>query len=274
MSRQEVASAKCINNIETKCVQLLIPLLNLSVSYLSTALLKVFLSIKLNNWLNNVYLVTVVIVCSTPKLGIIITTVFLFPKFYFGRLCTALFSAFISGPDVLCENETVQLNSTVQNGLAPITLNWSYTINGTTFISLGGSANVSFSWNHHFEVGDLITIRLITTDALGNIITRYHHLEIIDQGCTKGKPAKSNSSGNFSDVSIYPNPTNDYLTLDAENQEFEYVVITNLNGIIVKRLFNFNASEKINISDLEKGVYNIMMKDLNGYHNRKIVKTE
>jgi len=58
---------------------------------------------------------------------------------------TALFSAFISGPDVLCENETVQLNSTVQNGLAPITLNWSYTINGTTFISLGGSANVSFS---------------------------------------------------------------------------------------------------------------------------------
>lgn len=72
-------------------------------------------------------------------------------------------------------------------------------------------------------------------------------------------------------VSIYPNPANDILNIEANNLEFDAIKIFNLQGQLVK-VFNDLDMETLDVSDLKKGLYFIALKSDRGEVIKKIIK--
>ncbi len=56
----------------------------------------------------------------------------------------------------------------------------------------------------------------------------------------------------FSEFSIYPNPTSEYLIIDGLDENYQGLIINSL-GQIVKRIADFSV--RIDVSDLDKGIY-------------------
>lgn len=75
------------------------------------------------------------------------------------------------------------------------------------------------------------------------------------------------------DVKLYPNPSNNLINIYFENNENTYVEIININSqkIISKPLEN-NIVNKINISDLQTGIYFIRVYSKNKIWNNKLIK--
>jgi len=75
------------------------------------------------------------------------------------------------------------------------------------------------------------------------------------------------------DVKLYPNPSNNLINIYFENEENTFVEIININSqkIISKQLEN-NMVNKINISDLQTGVYFVRVYSQNKIWNSKIIK--
>lgn len=69
---------------------------------------------------------------------------------------------------------------------------------------------------------------------------------------------------------VYPNPAIDNITLDIAKNEFE-IVITDLNGRILLKQFN-NGINRIDIGQLESGLYSIIVKTSERYIVSKFIK--
>ena len=69
---------------------------------------------------------------------------------------------------------------------------------------------------------------------------------------------------NVANVSVYPNPANDFIYIEGE---FTHVSISNLNGILVKSAINTN---KIEVSELAPGIYTLSVEKTDG----SIIKTK
>lgn len=79
---------------------------------------------------------------------------------------------------------------------------------------------------------------------------------------------KSNVGITANEISckLYPNPFNDNLTIDTENDG--EAIIYSLTGNIVKRFTISNGSNSFNLSDLQRGMYTIKINN----HVQKIIK--
>jgi hypothetical protein len=71
-----------------------------------------------------------------------------------------------------------------------------------------------------------------------------------------------------STITIYPNPTKDYINISVENDKIENVEIYNLTGKLVKQ----EKSNKINISNLPVGMYIIKVETDGGNCIKKVIK--
>lgn len=73
-------------------------------------------------------------------------------------------------------------------------------------------------------------------------------------------------------ISIYPNPVNDVLNISSPDFELQSVIVTDINGRIVKESKANNTNTEINVSDLNSGVYFINVKTTDGSVVKKFIK--
>ncbi|MDY0088784.1 MAG: choice-of-anchor J domain-containing protein [Flavobacteriaceae bacterium] len=76
-----------------------------------------------------------------------------------------------------------------------------------------------------------------------------------------------------SNLSIYPNPANDFFNLSSTTSIIENVKVTDLNGRVVKSIAANGVSDvQVNISDLTTGIYFVTVNTDNGTGSTKLVK--
>ncbi|MGO2295138.1 MAG: T9SS type A sorting domain-containing protein [Psychroflexus halocasei] len=72
-------------------------------------------------------------------------------------------------------------------------------------------------------------------------------------------------------VSIYPNPANDILNIEAKNVKFTSIKVFSFQGQLVK-VFNNLDMKTLDVSDLKKGLYYITLKSDRGDMIKKFIK--
>jgi hypothetical protein len=70
-------------------------------------------------------------------------------------------------------------------------------------------------------------------------------------------------------LTIYPNPTADYISVNDNNDEVGYIVVFNLVGKKVKE-FDFVKGESLFIADLPKSMYLVQIQS----RKRQVLKTQ
>lgn len=71
------------------------------------------------------------------------------------------------------------------------------------------------------------------------------------------------------DLTIFPNPTTEYISVRDNSDAVGYIAIFNLVGKKVKE-FDFVKGESLFVADLPKGMYLVQIQD----HNRQVLKTQ
>ena len=72
-----------------------------------------------------------------------------------------------------------------------------------------------------------------------------------------------NVFSNNNTITIYPNPVRDELTV-TNTENIENVVIYNALGQVVKQLSISSEQLKINVADLQEGIYTLRLQTKNG----------
>lgn len=77
----------------------------------------------------------------------------------------------------------------------------------------------------------------------------------------------------LSGINVFPNPTNGIINISINNSENLGYSIININGKIIKKGNIFRKEVKIDLTNLEKGIYilNILKKGIS-IHNQKVIK--
>lgn len=71
---------------------------------------------------------------------------------------------------------------------------------------------------------------------------------------------------------IYPNPTNDKVTIDLKNEGNASIQLFNILGQEVKTINAYNNKVEVNVSDLHSGIYIIRVEQNNKTYTTKIMK--
>lgn len=77
---------------------------------------------------------------------------------------------------------------------------------------------------------------------------------------------------NPSNFTIYPNPATDIVTISSKGSALNYVVLTDINGRVVKQINDIETNSQINISDLSAGVYMMKISSSEGTTTKKLIK--
>lgn len=125
---------------------------------------------------------------------------------------------------------------------------WEYLLNGTDVIFIHPSANLNApatGWvdgpSFHCNPGNTLELR----SQIGGVL-------------------KVNKN-ELSAISIYPNPSKDFITISNLKEE-RRVIITNITGQIIKELSVDKNNNRIDIQDLSKGFYFVSL------DNKKTIK--
>jgi hypothetical protein len=111
-----------------------------------------------------------------------------------------------------------------------------------------------------------IKIRLIYTNNSHNADT----VILMAKGWATGL----NNVKKQSEVTFFPNPTKDIITLKYETIKAINVTVYNVMGAKVKSFIHSSNETSLNISDLEKGLYHIRFSDNRNVTSKSFVKTE
>ncbi|MCD4747292.1 MAG: T9SS type A sorting domain-containing protein [Bacteroidales bacterium] len=82
----------------------------------------------------------------------------------------------------------------------------------------------------------------------------------------------SNNISKDNEVYLFPNPTNNYLTLKVSSNNTFEIEIRNINGKLVFQKFNINQIEKIDLSSFPKGLYYLRIINPENSIIKKIIK--
>ncbi len=74
---------------------------------------------------------------------------------------------------------------------------------------------------------------------------------------------------NKADLSVYPNPTTEYISVNDNNDAVGFIAIFNLVGKKVKE-FDFVKGESLFVADLPKGMYLVQLQN----RGRQVLKTQ
>ena len=83
------------------------------------------------------------------------------------------------------------------------------------------------------------------------------------------------ASSNDNSIEVYPNPAHNFVIVKSEKYKVESIIITDISGRTIRNLGGFKnllGLEKINISNLPKGIYIINVKTSNGISIHKLIK--
>ena len=74
----------------------------------------------------------------------------------------------------------------------------------------------------------------------------------------------------LSSVNLYPNPANDFVMVDLSNIKAD-VHITNIEGQLIKSIFNSQGLLKVNTKEMNPGIYFIRIENESGSINNKLI---
>lgn len=144
-------------------------------------------------------------------------------------------------------------------------------INGTLEVKAQGGKNYSFSWLHD---------NTITSPRITNLVPSiYVVTAIVDNTCTISKAivvecAKTTSITETqanSDYKVYPNPAQNLLTIECQNDEIISVEVFNSVGQFIKKVnTGKTTSMTLDISSLQTGFYVLKLKTGKGEVFKKI----
>jgi hypothetical protein len=102
------------------------------------------------------------------------------------------------------------------------------------------------------------------TNVQNSFLTRY---ELIYTGIEE--------NNNDPQVLIYPNPASDIITIEfGTSLENTDIVLSDIQGRIIKSLKRSNFKESIDVSSLENGIYLLRIESASGFSVEKIIKAD
>ncbi len=72
------------------------------------------------------------------------------------------------------------------------------------------------------------------------------------------------SQSNPSQIELYPNPASNWLSIQLKEAQTTAVSIQNINGRVIKQLYIYDNPNRIDISNLQRGVYFVSIQQLDG----------
>jgi len=136
--------------------------------------------------------------------------------------------------------------------------------NAQTVISTSGVSSQSTNVSLEGTIGEPITHTYTGANATLTQGFQQTGLEVV--GITENEAFQ---------VSVFPNPTADNLTISAENTLIQAIVITDINGKIIAKSEGEVATWTYDLSSQPNGTYLInVKKDSNTFNTYKIIKTK
>ncbi len=83
-----------------------------------------------------------------------------------------------------------------------------------------------------------------------------------------------NSVPTVNQLKVFPNPAQDFVTIETNNLQFNRIKIFNIKGKLVKQIDQNNLTGKLNISDLSGGQYIFSFETTDKVISQKIIKVE
>lgn len=123
--------------------------------------------------------------------------------------------------------------------------------------SAGGSEIVTNSYHHSFTLGEVLNVHSVTTEKSNK------------SGILQPITLISTNVEELTDpiVTIYPNPTTDYLHIAIENQNEMFYKILNIHGEVIKS-GKLDSYYTIDVRNLVDGTYFLSLP----YNGRRIFK--
>ncbi|HTA61296.1 MAG TPA: T9SS type A sorting domain-containing protein, partial [Bacteroidia bacterium] len=75
---------------------------------------------------------------------------------------------------------------------------------------------------------------------------------------------------NNNQITIYPNPTNNYFTIETTSTDKQTLQVFDVNGKLVL-MQTINGKTNVDASNLAEGVYNLSLQNTNGVVNKRLV---
>lgn len=121
----------------------------------------------------------------------------------------------------------------------------------------------------HFP--DPQTLQVMQNGVYIDYTNVYHTYYYIDDVSLRKGDFLSNKTFKGKEIKIYPNPTNNYVTIDGiSSDEVKTITLFDVNG---KRVYAVINNNQIDISELSSGIYMLKIETKEGYVlNDKIVK--
>lgn len=187
--------------------------------------------------------------------------------------------------DAVVPEDTLWLNSWLQlaNGLKVVTKDEFAPIGFSSLSSGGDEVNLyddkgqtvsSVTW----DASDITAGFSIQFDTLGNLTgssvsgTDGAYTSVNgDVGNPGNNPPISIEEFLLNDVSLYPNPTTEKVSVSTNSTEVKTIVITSLTGKVISSFVSTDAVVEINVNTLPKGVYMISIEMGNAQASRKLI---
>ncbi|MEM9545369.1 MAG: fasciclin domain-containing protein [Bacteroidota bacterium] len=125
----------------------------------------------------------------------------------------------------------------------------------------------------------------VTIDMDGNVFINNAQVVIADIQTSNGVvhvidmvllPPTSTNDLSPEEVSVYPNPTSEKVSVEYDESLFNNptIQIVNTNGQLVKQIKNFSANSILNMADLQNGIYNVIISDNENRVVKRITKIQ
>jgi hypothetical protein len=167
-------------------------------------------------------------------------------------------------------DSTITINLTVN----PI-VNASTTIQGDSSIT-ALPIDMSYQW---INCSDNSIIVSATNQILEPMSGSYAVIVTNSAGCSDTSTCVNiSNTANLNEndlnglISIFPNPSSDFITISLpENNSFE-ILISDVNGKLIQEISTYKNSEMISVSNLESGIYMISFQSESGKTIKRFVK--
>jgi|GEM_PF-5430742 len=155
-------------------------------------------------------------------------------------------------------------------------------------VTIPHNVNVSYKWNPKLDLSECNDPSSIPTGTYEVVVAVDNNQEISEGGSESNnayilngsfsyKQEKQNTTTGISDseqseISIYPNPTNGVFKLSLDNTQANSIEIYNALGVLVYNTNEIKLSNEIDITDLENGVYVVVVRTDNKNISSRIIK--
>lgn len=178
----------------------------------------------------------------------------------------------INGQNEMCQYDYACLHAQISGTPGPYTYEWKFNGSGTNWNTTpiaGTNSYFCFSTPHPpFDVGDVVYFLLKVTAANGDVTYAYHSIEIEEDGYN-GLLCMRSSGQTISNnlIQLSPNPTNNWLKVDASLQKESnvWIDIYNTNGVRIQSIDKGLYTEgefsiELNVSHLHNGIHFIQLR--------------